>query len=172
MTAIREVLRRSAASIRSHLTAATGTTGEEQDSGSALVEFLGAAVILLIPTLYLVVTLGRVQAATFASEGAAKEAGRAFSLAGSVADGSRRAEAAVGLALADQGFSSISPAGALTVSCSTVVCLEPGSDVTTTVRVDVTLPGLGGGADSWLPLSIPVSARIVTPVDEYKEAGE
>lgn len=157
--------------VRSRVGAAR-QTHDGSDSGSALIEFLGAALILLIPTLYLVVTLGRVQAATFASEGAAKEAGRALSLAENVADGSRRAEAAVGLALADQGFTSVDPFGALTVSCSTAVCLEPGSDVVTTVRIDVTFPGLGGGQDSWLPLSIPVSARAVTPVDEYKEAEE
>lgn len=169
MTVLRRALWLAARGVRSRV-ARSG--GEGTDSGSALVEFLGAAVILLIPTLYLVVTLGRVQAATFASESAAKEAGRALSLAQTYADGARRAEAAVGLALTDQGFSSIDPSGALSVSCSTVVCLAPGSDVITTVRVDVTLPGLGGGQDSWLPLSIPVSARAVTPVDEYKEAGE
>lgn len=170
MTRLRGVVRSVRQFVRSRLSA--GRTLGGVDAGSALVEFLGAALILLIPTLYLVVTLGRVQAATFASEGAAREAGRALSLAETFTDGSRRAEAAVGLALADQGFSSVDPLGALTVSCSTAVCLEPGSDVVTTVRVDVTFPGLGGGQDSWLPLSIPVSARAVTPVDEYKEAGE
>ncbi|MBI9115118.1 pilus assembly protein [Sanguibacter sp. YZGR15] len=139
------------------------------DDGNALVEFLGAALILLIPTLYLVLVLGRVQAATFASEGAAREAGRVLSVSSSLAAGMPRAEAAAGVALGDQGF--VLAPGALTVGCGSAVCLAPGSDVTTSVRIDVTFPGLGSSAGSWLPMSIPVTAHAVTPVDTYKEAA-
>lgn len=139
-----------------------------REDGNALVEFLGAAVVLMIPTLYLVLTLGRVQAAAFATQGAAKDAGRALSIAETVEDGAARAEAVVGVALADQGFGEVDPGSALTVECSTPRCLEPGSEVATTVRVEVGLPGLGGA--SWLPLSVPVSARVVTPVDQFKDA--
>lgn len=139
------------------------------DDGNALVEFLGAAVILMIPTLYLILTLGRVQAAAFAVQGAAKDAGRALSVSDSVDDGLARARSAVGVALADQGFDGTDPTTALTVACS-AGCLDPGTEIATTVRIDVAFPGLGSGPGSWLPLSIPVSAHVVTPVDEYKEA--
>ena len=139
------------------------------DDGSALVEFLGAAVILMIPTLYLILTLGRVQAAVFAAQGAAKDAGRALSVSDSVDVGLDRARSAVSVALADQGFDDADPATALTVDCS-AGCLDPGTEITTTVRIDVTFPGIGGSPGSWLPLFVPVSAHVVTPVDEYKEA--
>ncbi|SDC58360.1 hypothetical protein SAMN05216410_1954 [Sanguibacter gelidistatuariae] len=139
------------------------------DDGNALVEFLGAALVLMIPTLYLVLTLGRVQAAAFAAQGAAKDAGRALSIAETADAGLDRARSAVAIALADQGFDDADPATALTIACS-AVCLAPGSEIATTVRIDVTFPGLGGGPGAWLPLSIPVSAHVVTPVDEYKEA--
>ncbi|NKY41663.1 pilus assembly protein, partial [Cellulomonas septica] len=47
-----------------------------RDDGSAVLEFLGVALVLLLPTVYLVLVLGRLQAATFAVEGAAREAAR------------------------------------------------------------------------------------------------
>lgn len=153
--------------LRHLLARARGRGG--RDDGNVLVEFLGAALILLIPTLYLVLTLGRVQAAAFAAQGAAKDAGRALSIADTAGAGLDRARSAVAIALADQGFDATDPATALTVDCS-AGCLDPGAEIATTVRIDVTFPGLGGSPGSWLPLSIPVSAHVITPVDEYKEA--
>lgn len=50
-----------------------------EDRGSAMVEFLGAALILLVPLLYLVLVLAQVQSAAFAAEGAARESMRASS---------------------------------------------------------------------------------------------
>ena len=51
------------------------------DAGNAIVEFLGAALLLLVPLVYLVLVLGRLQAATFATAGAAREAARAYTAA-------------------------------------------------------------------------------------------
>ena len=42
------------------------------DAGNAIIEFLAVTVLLLIPILYLVLVLGRLQAATFAADGAAR----------------------------------------------------------------------------------------------------
>lgn len=141
-------------------------TGAAPDAGNAIVEFLGAAVILMIPAFYLIIMLARVQAAVFATQGAAQDAGRVLSAARSYSDGIELAQVATEVALADQGFD-VDPVSVLSVACSTVVCLAPGSEVSTTVRVEVALPGLGG---TGLPLTVPVSATVVTPVDRYKEA--
>ena len=72
-----------------------------RDEGSAAVEFLVVGVLLLVPIAYLVLTLGRVQAATFAAESGAREASRVLA---TTADGETLAETSVVLALADQGF--------------------------------------------------------------------
>ena len=167
MTRTRAAVRRLRAVLGGRVRRGIGPEGAGQD-GNVLVEFLGAAIILMIPTLYLILTLGRVQAATFAAQGAAKDAGRALSIAETADEGLGRAHSAIAIALADQGFTA-DPATALVVEC-TAACLDPGTEISTTVRIDVTFPGLGGGPGSWLPLSVPVSAHVVTPVDEYKEA--
>lgn len=140
-------------------------TGSHADRGSAVVEFLGVALVLLLPVLYLVLTVGRLQAATFAVEGASREAARAFVTAPSSGDGARLAAAAVGLALGDQGFAP-TPDG-LTIACSARPCLEPGGEVTAHVRLDVPLPLVPEFVRGVVPLSVPVEAQHVASVDAY-----
>lgn len=140
----------------------------DSEHGSAMVEFLGVALILLIPLVYLVVTLGRVQAGAFAAEGAAREAVRAMVSADSSAVGAARADAAVGIALSDQGFSHGS--WSLSLVCSASPCLTPGADIGAVVRVEVPLPLVPGVARGWVPLAVPVEADRTGTVDEYAQA--
>ncbi|MFF2621195.1 pilus assembly protein [Oerskovia jenensis] len=140
------------------------------EQGNAIVEFLGAALLLLLPVMYLALTLGRIQAATFAVEGAAKESARAFVTADSVVQGEARAGVAVSLALADQGFTDVRSADVLSITCSSPDCLDPGGEVATVVRYDVPLPFVPPGVRSWVPLSVPVEATHVSPVDRYAGA--
>ena len=145
-----------------------GRPGGER--GSAIVEFLGAALLLLLPVMYLALTLGRIQAATFAVEGAAKESARAFVTADSVEHGETRAGVAVSLALDDQGFTDVRPADVLSIACSGGPCLAPGSEVVTVVRYDVPLPFVPPGVRDLVPMSVPVEAVHVSPVDRYAGA--
>jgi hypothetical protein len=122
------------------------------------VEFLAASLLLLLPVLYLVLVLGRLQAATFAAEGAAREAGRSFTTSATVDAAPARAVASVRIALDDQGFEDVDAASALELACSTTPCLAPGSDVTVRVAFDVALPAVPAAVQSVVPLAIPVSA--------------
>lgn len=142
--------------------------GRGADRGSAVVEFLVASALLLLPVLYLVLVLGRLQAATFAAEGAAREAGRSFTTATTVDGASARAVASVRIALDDQGFTAVDAASALDLTCSTTPCLEPGSDVSVRVAFDVALPAVPAFVQAVVPLAIPVSATHVAPVDEFR----
>jgi len=73
------------------------------DDGSAVVEFVWLAVLLLVPLLYVVLAAVAVQRTAFGLTTAAREAGRAYATAGSDATGERRAETAAELAMQDQG---------------------------------------------------------------------
>jgi hypothetical protein len=137
------------------------------DRGSAPVEFLGVTLVLLVPVVYLVLVLGRVQAATFAVEGAAREAARAFGIADDADEGAVRATTAVGVALADQGFDD-DPSTALRLRCSADPCLTPGAEVVATVQVLVPLPFVPAVVSDVVPLDVPVSAERVAPVDRYR----
>jgi len=141
------------------------------DDGSAVIEFLGITLILLVPTVYLVLVLGRIQAGTFAAESAAAQAARAVVVGGDYATGVTAAVASVRVALADQGFDGDDAESALAVSCASVPCLAPGSTVATRVDVDVPLPFVPGFVRDVVPLSVRVSAEHVAAVDQYGGVG-
>ncbi|MCL2594350.1 MAG: pilus assembly protein [Promicromonosporaceae bacterium] len=141
------------------------------ESGSALVEFIGAALLLLIPLMYLLLAVGRIQAAQFAVEAAASSAVRAVVTAPSSLEVEAWAYLAATVALADQGFDieDVLPGGGLRIECSASPCLTPGAIVTASVRVSVPLPFIASLARNWLPLEVPVSAQARTHVDRYIE---
>ncbi|MBO1751730.1 pilus assembly protein [Actinotalea sp. BY-33] len=143
----------------------------DHEAGSAVVEFLGVSLLLLVPVVYLVVVLAHLQAATFAVDGAAREAARAYTTAQDTDQAQSRAVSAVALALGDQGLDPAAAPGAVGVVCSTT-CLEPGSDVTVTVDVEVPLPGVPGSVRGVVPLAVPVSAVATGHVDTFAGAGD
>ncbi len=140
----------------------------DPEAGAALVEFLGTAVLLLVPLVYLVLTVAQVQAGAFAVEGAAREAGRAMVTADSAETGAGRARAAAGIAFADQGFAAAD--GSVSLECSADPCLTPGATVGVRTRLAVPLPFVPEALRGWVPLEIPVTATHVATVDEYGKA--
>lgn len=146
-----------------------GRAAHPRDEGSAVVEFLGVALVLMVPLVYLVLVLGQLQAASFAVEGAARQAARVLVAADDEATGMERAAASVGIALEDQGFAQ-PPEQALTVSCP-AGCLAPGDPATVTVAIDVVLPGIPSWLHDAVPLAIGVEATATAQRDTYVEGG-
>ena len=135
------------------------------DEGSAIVEFVYLAVLLMVPLVYLLVTVFQVQSAAFGATEAARQAARAFVTAETARQGGLRADAAAALAMGDQGLQ-LRQDG-LVVSAPQG--LQPGSSVTVVVRHDVTLPILGGLFGRVQP-TIPVRATHVQVVDRFRQA--
>ncbi len=142
-----------------------GRGSTRSDEGSAVVEFVTLGVLLLVPLVYLVVVLGRLQAGAFAVEGAAREAARVLAAAPDEGTGVARANTAVALALDDQGFDDA--AGSLAVACSTQPCHTAGARITVTVGLDVVLPGVPAFVDLAVPTRVPVRAQAVHVVDRF-----
>lgn len=137
------------------------------EQGSVAVEVLVLGVLLLVPLLYLVLTIAALQGAAFAAEGAARQAARSIALAATDADGRRAADAAAIVALADWR---IEP-GAAVVE---VVCAPEPDDCSTArgtvdvrVRVAATLPLLPPVLSVNAPGSIPIEARAVQRVSMF-----
>lgn len=148
--------------------AVTRYRGHPRDEGSAIVEFLGLAVLLLVPLVYLVVALARLQAASFAVEAAARDGARSVSSAPDPTTGAERAEATALLALSDQGLARPQdPKPEVTVQCSATPCLTPEARVTVQVRVEVVLPGVPVFLDRVIPARMPVQATGTAVVDRY-----
>lgn len=136
--------------------------------GSAVVEFLGVALVLLIPTVYLIITLARVQAATFAADGAARDAGRLIAQAETFEQGVTEARVAVELAFADQGMD-VDGATALEVTCQEDPCLSPGAYLHLQVATDVPLPLTPPFLDESLGTTVRIEAEAMTAVDDFRE---
>jgi Flp pilus assembly protein TadG len=110
-----------------------------RDEGTALIEFVFLAVLLMIPLVYVALTALSVQRAAFGITAAAREAGRAYATGGSDAAGERRAELAATTILADQGVE-WDDSGGRVVSCAGTCTYAPGSSFTATLSTRVALP--------------------------------
>ena len=108
-----------------------------RDDGTAVIEFVWLAILLMIPLVYVVLTAVSIQRTAFAQTAAARDAARAYATAGSDADGERRAEAAVALAMRDEGVA-WTPSGRV-VDCGTC-SYAPGSSFTVHLQTTVPLP--------------------------------
>ena len=112
-----------------------------EEAGTALVEFVWLAVLLMVPLVYVVLTASSLQRAAFGVTEAARDGGRAYATAGSDPVGERRAEQAIALALHDEGVS-WSPTGRV-IRCG--ACdYSPGSSFTVSLSTRVKLPLLPG----------------------------
>lgn len=137
--------------------------------GSALVEFTWLAILLMVPLLYVVLTVFEVQRAAFGVSSAARSAARSFTQAPSEAAAPGRAVTAAHLALADQGLED-DDRRALDLRCSPDPwnCLSPGSVVTVVVAYSVPLPLLPPALGGQRP-SVRVEAEHTVPYGTYRE---
>lgn len=140
------------------------------EQGSALVEFTWLAILLLVPLVWIVLSVFEVQRGAFAVSAAARAAGRAYALAPDDQTGRERAQAATDLVLADQGADGMR--GRVSVTCEPVPhdCHAGTSVITVTVESAVALPlmpeVLGGDAPRFR-----LDARHTVPVGQYVVTG-
>ena len=134
------------------------------DHGNALVEFTYLAVLVMVPLVYVLLSVFQVQRAAFGVTEATRQAARAFARADTPDDGQLRAVAAARLALADQG---LRDGPAPSVACLGGECLSPGSRVRVTLTYRVHLPLVGSllGGDRG---TVPVSASHTEYVDRFQ----
>ena len=115
----------------------TGYDGGQR--GSAVVEFTFLGLLLMVPVVYFIITVGQIQGGSFAVVGAADQAAKVFVTQPDASSGRAAAEQATMVALADYGH----PAGnaSVEIHCdSGGDCMAAGSAVTVTVRLTVPLP--------------------------------
>lgn len=111
------------------------------DDGNAVVEFIVLAVVLLIPSLYLVLTLGSVQSAVFAADVIARDSARIHAAVADPTEAAAQSAAHTTMVLEDYGLHT--DADVVDISCSLDPCAAPGGTVRAVVRIPVPVPGLG-----------------------------
>jgi len=136
-----------------------------RDQGRAIVEFLVVGMLLLVPVVYFVVTLSRVQAAAFAVSTASREAGRAFTTAADDNGAYARAQAAARISFEDFDFVRD---GVVALRCDGSPCLHPEGRVEAVATVNVRLPLVPDLLSGAIPTLLPVSATQVATVDRFR----
>jgi hypothetical protein len=140
--------------------------GDER--GSALVELSWLGILLVLPVLWIVMSVFQVQRGAFGVSGAARAAARAYALAPDDATGLARAREAARVALDDQGVHA-GPLDVL-VSCRPFPdnCHQGTSVISVTVRSRVDLPlmpqALGGNKPSFA-----LDATQTVPIGQFRE---
>jgi Flp pilus assembly protein TadG len=141
---------------------------DRDQQGSALVELVWLGLIVLVPLIWIVVSVFEVQRGAYAVSAAARAAGRAYALADDDGSGRAAARAVMARTLADQGVAGMT--GSIDVSCSPFPgsCHQASSVVTVRVDSRVALPLmpkiLGGGSPSFA-----LDASHTVPIGTYVE---
>lgn len=145
----------------------TRRRGRDQ-RGNAIVELVWLGILLLLPLLWIVLSVFEVQRGAFAVTTAARSAARAYALAETDAAGQEQARAAIRQALADQGGDDQS--FTFDVSCGGGDCHEAGSVITVQVRSGVDLPMLPEVLGSGAP-SFRLDSTHTVPVGQFRDVG-
>ena len=142
------------------------TRGREDD-GSAVVEIVWLGLLLLVPLLWIVLSVFEVQRGAFAVTSAARSAARAYALADTDTAGREQARAAISQALADQGGDDQD--FRFTVRCDGG-CHEAGSVITVRVWHGVDLPVLPGLLGGDAP-SFRLDSTHTVPIGQFRDTG-
>ena len=128
---------------------------QRDDQGSALVELTWLAIILLVPLIWIIMSVFEVQQGAFATSAAARAAGRAYALAPDDRTGEERARAVVRQVLQDQG----APGQQARVQ---ITCEAPGGNCHVGTAV---ITGGAGGLGSAFAAMLASAGYDAVPVD-------
>ena len=139
------------------------------DSGNAIVEFIYLAILLMVPLVYLLLTVFRVQGSAFAVSSAAREAGRVYATSEVIDEAGPRALTAARIVMSDSNLTL--DARDIRISCSSDPCLAPGSRVTVVIAHDVSLPLLPKVFDGRGLATVRVTSSHLEVVDRFRDAA-
>lgn len=140
----------------------------KRQRGSALVELCWLGILLIVPVLWIVMSVFQVQRGAFGISAAARSAARAYSLAPDDQTGLARAREAARIALDDQGVHGVTPEVRVTCTPYPTNCHQGTSVITVSVHSRVVLPlmpsALGGNRPGFA-----LDATQTVPIGQYQE---
>ncbi|WP_345803015.1 TadE family protein [Microbacterium sp. AZCO] len=148
-------------------TDADAADAEDGERGSAALEFILVGMLLLVPLVYLVVTLGLIQGQALGADAGARHIARAISTATDESDARDRIHDVLASVVDEYGMDAATVDLDLRCHPTGAVCPEPGATLVVTLRTRIPLPlvppvfGLDGLA------SIPVEATSAQKVSRF-----
>lgn len=140
------------------------------ERGNALIEFVWLGILLLVPLVWIVVSVFEVQRGAFAVSAAARAAGRAYAISPDEETALRRARAIAQQTLDDQGSPGMRADVRVTCSNGPGRCLEGTSVITVEVVSGVDLPAIPEALQDGQS-TFGLEASHTVPVGQYVQAG-
>ena len=135
--------------------------------GSASIEFITVGILLLVPTVYLVLALSSIQSASFAVEGAARQASRVFVQSESLGEAQAAASRAVAVTLADYGLDAGDAQVVITRRPNPADCLTRRGFVTVTISTVAPLPLFPAVLEADIPPGVPIDSVSTEQVSRF-----
>jgi Flp pilus assembly protein TadG len=145
-------------------------TRRRSERGSALVEVSWLGILLVLPVLWIVMSVFQVQRGAFGVSAAARDAARAYVLAPDDASGLVRARTAARVALDDQGVHAVTPEVRVTCTPYPSDCHQGTSVITVSVHSRVVLPMMPSALGNNRP-SFALDATQTVPIGQFQEVG-
>lgn len=138
-----------------------------RDEGSASIEFITVGILMLVPTVYLVLALSAIQSASFAVEGAARQASRVFVQAETIEQGQAAASRAIAVTLADYGLDAADAKVVITCRPNPADCLTRRGFVTVAITMVAPLPLFPAALEADIPPGVPIDSVATEQVSRF-----
>lgn len=141
------------------------TAPDDAQAGSAALEFILVGLLLLVPLVYLVVSLGLIQGQSLGAEAAARHVARAVSTAVDAEDARARADAVIAAVSDEYGLDHVD----LSIECTPAgaTCPRAGATLHVSVRTVVALPLVPPVLDLDRIAAIPIEAAAAHKVSRF-----
>ncbi|WP_194398074.1 TadE family protein [Microbacterium atlanticum] len=142
---------------------------DDDERGSAALEFILVGLLMLVPLVYLVVALGMIQGQSLGAEAAARHVARAVSTATGAADARQRADAVIDAVSEEYGLAGVD----LALACAPegASCPRAGATLHVTVRTTVPLPLVPPVLGLDRIAAVPVEASAAHKVSRFWSGG-
>ncbi|WP_309066981.1 TadE family protein [Microbacterium sp.] len=141
------------------------------EEGSAALEFIVVGLLLLVPLVYLLLTLGALQEQTLGAEAAARHTARVIGQAPDAETAARRGDAVMASVIREYGMDADSVDMAMNCVPARGRCPDAGATVIVTVRTRVSLPFLPPLFGLDRIAAIPVEAQSAQKVSRLWGSG-
>ncbi|TBN57239.1 hypothetical protein EYE40_07410 [Glaciihabitans arcticus] len=140
---------------------------DSDETGSSSLEFVTTGMILLVPLVYLVLTVSAIQAGALAIEGAARQAARVYVQAPTTAEAKADATRAIEFGLADYGIDARKAKVAISCAPKPRDCLTRRGFVTVSIAVAVPLPLVPPSLSLDLPFAVQLESSATQQVSRF-----
>jgi Flp pilus assembly protein TadG len=143
----------------------------DDDSGSAALEFILVGLLLLVPVVYLIVSLGLIQGQSLGIEAGARHVARTMSSAPDVDTAVVRARAALAAVVDEYGLDPASVEFSVECRPASASCPEAGEIVVVTIAARVTLPLIPPVLGLDRLATVPIEASAAQKISRFWGSG-